>query len=167
MLLAGPYPYDIVPEEGRRKLSVLLRVGIRTWISLQHSSETGSRGSPFTDYEGEARGIADPGAGKLSFLRFPIRDMDICTVETMQRILDAVDSSLGARSPVYIHCWGGHGRTGMAIGCWLVSHGLTPEEALDRIALLRSGDAHLRAWDSPQTAAQRVFIRRWADEVRG
>ena len=31
---------------------------------------------------------------------------------------------------MYLHCWGGVGRTGTVVGCWLVRHGRTGDEAL-------------------------------------
>ena len=36
--------------------------------------------------------------------------------------------------PVYVHCWGGIGRTGTVVGCWLVRHGMTGDEALAEFA---------------------------------
>ena len=35
---------------------------------------------------------------------------------------------------VYVYCWGGIGRTSTAVGCWLVRHGMTGDEALAEIA---------------------------------
>jgi protein-tyrosine phosphatase len=37
--------------------------------------------------------------------------------ELMTTILDAIDESMTAGKPVYVHCWGGMGRTGTVIGC--------------------------------------------------
>ena len=34
----------------------------------------------------------------------------------MNRILNEIDSSLSADRPVYVHCWGGKGRTGAVVG---------------------------------------------------
>ncbi len=36
-----------------------------------------------------------------------------------------------------MHCWGGVGRTGTVVGCWLVRHGLDDGDAIARIATLR------------------------------
>ncbi|MFZ5949388.1 MAG: fused DSP-PTPase phosphatase/NAD kinase-like protein [Candidatus Rifleibacteriota bacterium] len=30
---------------------------------------------------------------------------------------------MAAGKPVYVHCWGGLGRTGVVVGCWSRRHG--------------------------------------------
>jgi len=35
----------------------------------------------------------------------------------MHEILDTIDAALSAKRIVYVHCWGGVGRTGTVIGC--------------------------------------------------
>ena len=58
-----------------------------------------------------------------------------------------------------MHCWGGVGRTGTVVGCWLVRHGLDGGDA-DR--------AHRRAArdipggrPSPETPGQAALVRGW------
>ena len=56
----------------------------------------------------------------------------------MTAILDAIDTSLTGGRLVYVHCWGGVGRTGTVVGCWLLRHGLATRDAvLDTLAQLR------------------------------
>ncbi|MDP7066387.1 MAG: protein-tyrosine phosphatase family protein, partial [Acidimicrobiales bacterium] len=68
---------------------------------------------------------------------------------------------------VYVHCWGGFGRTGTVIGCWLRRHGLatpgTVQEVLDR---LRLGAVDGQHRESPEMYDQREFIVDWDEEVR-
>ena len=50
----------------------------------------------------------------------------------MTRILDDVDAALADGGAVYVHCWGGIGRTGTVVGCWLVRHGLDDGDPIAR-----------------------------------
>ena len=61
-----------------------------------------------------------------------IRDMRVCNERHMRRVLDAIDKDIADGRTVYVHCWGGIGRTGMVIGCWLVRHGMMVDRALVR-----------------------------------
>jgi protein-tyrosine phosphatase len=66
---------------------------------------------------------------------------------------------------VYVHCWGGAGRTGLVIGAWLVRHGMAGDAALAEVQRLydgtrRPGDRRRR---SPETWEQQEYVRRWAE----
>jgi protein-tyrosine phosphatase len=90
-----------------------------------------------------------------------VTDRDVPTVEHMAAVLDYIRSEIDAGRPIYVHCWGGIGRTGTVVGCWIVAHeGLTPEQALQRIADLRK-DTPDRRRASPETELQRSFIMQW------
>jgi hypothetical protein len=93
----------------------------------------------------------------LEHRRFPIRDMSTPTPEVMTEILDALDEALDDGRTVYLHCFGGVGRTGTVVGCHLVRTGRTGEDALADIVAWR-GDH----W-SPQTEAQKAFVRAWRE----
>jgi protein tyrosine/serine phosphatase len=83
----------------------------------------------------------------------------------MHRILDLIDAEHDRGRSVYLHCWAGVGRTGTVVGCYLVRHGLSGQEALDRIATLWQGmEKRYRAPQSPETEAQRQFVLGWAEE---
>jgi protein-tyrosine phosphatase len=83
----------------------------------------------------------------------------------MVGILQAIEQALAANHVVYLHCWGGIGRTGTVIACYLIQQGLAGSAALDRIALLRQGtpDSHRR---SPETDAQCAFVLSWDTATR-
>lgn len=63
------------------------------------------------------------------------------------------------RGVVYVHCWGGVGRTATVIGCVLADEGLSYDEIVDRLAALRRGSrkAHRIA---PEMPVQDDLIRR-------
>jgi ADP-ribosylglycohydrolase len=82
----------------------------------------------------------------------------------MRRILDAIDSALDTGQTVYVHCWGGVGRTGTVIGCWLVRHGRSGQAALREVATLYSAMSEAkrrRHPRSPETESQRRMIAHW------
>ena len=84
----------------------------------------------------------------------------------MSRILDHIDAELAAGRKVYLHCWGGIGRTGTAVGCHLVRSGQSGVEALATIAELWRGVSEQKRRDfpeSPQTRAQREFVNAWVE----
>lgn len=159
--LAGAYPADFEAASGRKRLQEFLRAGIDAFISLMLPGERGMHGIPDSDYEPPLRELAAAGESNVTFKRFPIRDGHTCSISELSRILDQIDTFLRAGRRIYLHCFAGHGRTGMIAGCWLVRHGMTGEDALRRIAELRSHDEELSNWSSPQTWQQCEMVRKW------
>lgn len=49
----------------------------------------------------------------MEYHRSPIRDVSVPTHEEMDEILNLIEDSLAKNKPIYFHCWGGVGRTGM------------------------------------------------------
>jgi hypothetical protein len=139
-------------------VSQLLDAGITRVFDLTQPGELISYSDLFA-VEAAARGIT------ATHQRRPIRDVDICAPEQMRAILDEIDAELAAGETVYVHCWGGVGRTGTVIGCWLVRHGHTGAEALREVqALFQSMSATKvgrHPEGSPQTPAQRRMVLEW------
>jgi hypothetical protein len=82
----------------------------------------------------------------------------------MTTILDAIDSSLAGGRNIYLHCWGGIGRTGTTVGCYLVRHGLTGVQALAQIAeWWKDVPKSVYYPRSPETDRQVEFIMKWEE----
>ena len=156
-LLAGEYPGAKDPREAIRKLGRYLDAGVMTFIDLTEEDEYGLR-----PYAAEAGKLAAARGTALTHLRWPIHDLTTPSPAQMARILDAIDDALAAGQTVYVHCYGGIGRTGTVIGCWLVRHGLSGAAALERIAAWRVGTPD-GARPSPESAAQRRMIVQWSE----
>ncbi len=93
-------------------------------------------------------------------LRRAFLDMSVPERAFLDTILNEIDHSLKEDRPVYVHCWGGMGRTGTVIGCWLIRHGLaTRDNVLNRLQQLRLQDKVHGRFDSPQTPEQRQFVQ--------
>ena len=78
--------------------------------------------------------------------------MSVRSDDGYDEIVDAIREST-ACGVVYVHCWGGIGRTSTVVGCLLVDSGLGADAALADITRRRSvtRKAHM---DAPQTRSQ-------------
>ena len=158
--LAGCYPGDLDPEKAEAKLRALLDAGIRSVVNLQVEGET-ANGKAFVPYREMLHRLSQVKGIETTGVRIAIRDNDVPSRETMLRILDVIDAAIHCGQPVYVHCWGGHGRTATVVGCWLVRRGYTGRAALERILHLRGHDTELRRRPAPQTRAQIEMVRDW------
>ena len=151
--MAGEYPGDWTERSARRKLRALLDAGVRTFVDLTEQGELDS----YEDWlakEARAAGL------EVAYHRHAIRDLDVPTPDGMRVILDLIESAITAEAPVYVHCWGGIGRTGTVVCCWLVERGLSGEQALVEIAQLRDGIKKRRI-TSPEMPGQQQFVKNW------
>jgi protein-tyrosine phosphatase len=125
-LLAGEYPGALDLEEARAKLRRFLDAGVRHFVDLTEVGEL----KPYA-----ALLVEEAGSIETSYERIPIRDVDVPKeAQTMVKIIDAVDRAIATGGIAYLHCWGGVGRTGLAVACWLQDQGRTPDEALAELA---------------------------------
>jgi hypothetical protein len=79
-----------------------------------------------------------------------------------KKILNTIGSALKRGDNVYVHCWGGSGRTGVVVGCWLRRHNFVDaHNVLGRLKKLRLGDRKGGWKPTPNTEEQRKFIKGW------
>jgi protein-tyrosine phosphatase len=153
--LAGEYPGHFEAEKSRQRLDALLEAGFNTFIDLTKLNET----TPYLRLIQEESQVYDV---DIEYHRFAIGDFGLPTPELMRSVLDQIDASLQAGRKVYLHCWGGIGRTGTTVGCYLVRHGLNGEQALRKLAAwwrhVPKSSIHPL---SPETREQADFIRNW------
>ena len=125
---AGEYPGVKAPIEAASKLRAQQGAGIDHFIDLTGPDEL----VPHAEIAGkEARSFGVD----VGYERHPVVDLSVPQrPEHLVRILDAIDSALDDDRTVYMHCWAGVGRTGAAVGCWLIRHGRTGEESLAQVA---------------------------------
>ena len=162
-ILGGQYPGTPKPEEQKEMLIALLELGITFFISLQRPKETGRGTKPFPDYMPLVHELARARGVDVGFNRFPISDQAIPDTATMEAILDCIDEAIISGKKVYVHCWGGNGRTGTVAGCWLVRHGRTAEQAFREMAAGRKG-RHF-SHSAPENESQLAFVRKWSQHA--
>jgi hypothetical protein len=158
LLLAGEYPGNQSPTATREKLTQYLDFGTRAFLDLTHPYE-------LKPYAPTLLALAKERGIKVKYQRLSIDDMGIPnSLEWMRTIQGQLTRWQEAGIPAYVHCWGGVGRTGTAVACHLVEHGLSPQEALSKLANLWSGmsaDKRMRYPQSPQTMQQVQFVDQW------
>ena len=102
-----------------------LTAGVRHFIDLTEAGELG----PYAEL------LMEEAGSRTTYGRFPIRDVSVPDEpKTMVAIIAAIDRAMAEGGITYVHCWGGIGRTGLAVACWLQERGLTPDEALTDLA---------------------------------
>lgn len=159
--LAGCYPGSVDPQDAERKLSALLDAGIRCVINLMEPEETDHQGNPFAPYDEPLRRLGADRDVEVEMVRIPVPDQCVPTRDVMKDILNAIDRAIGNGQPVLVHCWGGKGRTGTVVGCWLARRGIANgDDALRRIQYLRRHDPTAQE-PSPENSVQRRMVRSW------
>ena len=161
-LMAGFYPGAPTREEAEQKLKALLDAGVRCVVNLVEEDEkndwTQERLEP---YQQLLRKLATGKKCDVFYVRTPIVDQNIPSEMTMRFILDIIDRALEQGQTTYVHCWGGKGRTGTVVGCYLARHGIAVgEDALQRIQWLRR-DEEKALEDSPEVGSQCEMVRQW------
>lgn len=155
-LLAGEYPGQSDEERTRKRIDAFLENGFSTFIDLTRPTELVPYARILTEQ-------ANAYAVQVSHQRFPIGDFGLPTPEQMNAILDTLDQSLQAGQKIYLHCWGGIGRTGTTVGCYLVRQGMSGVEALTQLtAWWKSVPKSRYHLHSPETVEQMNFVRNWA-----
>ncbi len=160
-LLAGFYPGNRNSVIADQKLRGLLNCRISCAINLMEANETNHMGTPFVPYEHRITAMGITHGLTISIRRFPIMDRSVPTIAYMREILDYIDTAIEAGEIVYLHCWGGIGRTGTVIGCHLVRHRIaSPENVMQVMTKLTEHDRKSFR-HTPETEEQRCFVTKW------
>ena len=156
-LLAGEIPAARSEEESTAKLSSLVNANVNVIINLMEEDERNYRNEPFFDYSKELN------PENVVMHRMSIRDLSIPSKEHMLRILDLIDEALDNNKVVYIHCWGGVGRTGTVVGCYLMRHGMANNaNVIETIEYLKRTTS-IAERESPETEEQQLYLRNWQE----
>lgn len=150
--LAGEYPGSALLHEAYEKTRSLLNLDINTFIDLTMDDH-------LDPYEPILRREAFRQQKTYRYIKYGFRDMSTPSRRDMKNILNAIDAEIELDHNLYVHCWGGIGRTGTVVGCFLARHGITGQAALDEIGRLRLAVPGSR--ESPETDEQRRMVLNW------
>ena len=154
-LLAGEYPRDADDATSQAKIDALVAAGVTAFIDLTTDRDGLA---PYAQYLAKHR---DRG---VSHENFPIPDVSTPRdAEQTRAILDTIDAHRAAGKTVYVHCWGGVGRTGVIVGCWLARHGTPGAAAVQRLGELWQACPKSATRQSPETSAQVRYIETWVE----
>lgn len=151
-LLAGHVPSNKDSLVYKEKINNLITCGIKTIINLQEENELNDEKELFPKYENLL-------PKDVSFYRKSIPDLGTPSKELMKEILQIIEESISNNKPVYVHCWGGIGRTGTVIGCFLIKNKMAnPNNFMEMLAYLRRTDPENHR-PSPETPQQIEFVK--------
>ena len=146
-VFAGEYPGDKYGEKAEKKINQMVHFGVRHFIDLTE--------------EGELHPYSHLLPMGCTYTRFPIRDVDVPdSVENVSRLIDHIQE-LSKRNDgyVYIHCWGGVGRTGTIVGCYLADNNF--ERTMDKLRNCFSQMPKSSHRVTPETKEQEAFIKKY------
>ncbi len=161
-LLAGEIPSSKTESKKIEKINSLLDCNIDVIINLMEEVEKNFSDEVLEDYSKTLFKEAYKKNKKIEMLRYAIKDLNIPTENFMIEILDKIDQQIALGKKVYVHCWGGVGRTGTVIGCYLIRHGFAePEKVIDTINYLKR-TTNIAHRSSPETEEQCQFVLNWS-----
>lgn len=156
-VFAGEYPGDKYGEKAETKIRQMVHFGVRYFVDLTE--------------EGELNPYAQLLPDDCTYTRFPIRDVSVPkSVDEVERWVYKIQE-LSRRNDgyVYIHCWGGVGRTGTIVACYLAERMNEPtfEDVLgslrDKFSIMPKSSPRI----TPETKDQEVFIAKYVEGVKG
>ena len=111
---AGEYPFEISPKDGIPKLNSLIGFGVTTIIDL-----TSERLTPYAEHLPET----------CTRLHFPTIDYTSPDFSILKEIHTVIDEAESRGEKIYVHCKGGHDRTGVVVASYFIHTGLSPQSA--------------------------------------
>lgn len=155
-IYAGEYPRNKDDESSYAKLKHFESFGITHFVDLTEVGEL----QPYESllYKG------------AKYFRFPIKDESIPqSTEDVRGLIAKITKVIkdSPKAKVYIHCWGGVGRTGLIVGCLLGElYRKNYDETLKMLEQLFMACPKSAKRHTPETAEQHQFIAKYIQELK-
>ena len=152
---AGEYPGDKNEVAAREKIAHMYHFGIRHFIDLTEEGEL----CPYNHLL----------PSDTTYTRFPIIDCGVPkSIESVRRLLLRIEELKKMDGYMYLHCWGGVGRTGTIVACYLFQNVEEPD--LNKtLEVLRSRFSEMpkSAYrETPETKVQIDFVEQFINTNR-
>lgn len=105
-------------------LLLLRSLGVQALVRLAAEEETGFAG-------------ADVKRGEIRDCYEPVPDWTAPSQKQIDRIVSFIHSVVANSEAVAVSCGAGYGRTGTVLACYLVSRGMQPKAAIEKLITLR------------------------------
>eukprot|EP00798_Chlamydomonas_sp_ICE-L_P017835 gene17835-24219_t len=168
-VMAGAYPASLDDAETDRILTMLLELGINTFVCIQAESAWRSQ-QGLRPYIRDAQKLLSKAhetrnprirQTKIDFLHLPVIDGSVTTDSAMNRLAEDCIARVYNGENLYIHCWGGHGRTGTLVSVMLGRmYDLPYTAAIRYCQAFHDSRLYPQGVRSPQTPVQRAQVRR-------
>ena len=158
-IFAGEYPGDKYGEKAEKKINQMIHFGVRHFIDLTE--------------DGELRPYSHLLPKECTYTRFPVRNVSVPdSAESVHRLICHIQElSQRGDGYVYIHCWGGVGRTGTIVACYLAedmitsSTDITADSVLERLRRCFTEMPKSAHRVTPETKEQEAFIRKYVGSL--
>jgi len=159
-LIAGAYPGDYKEKEHEELLGTLVMdAKVTTFVNLLEIAES-KRFTPYVETIEKIKKANDLKT-EFKYISFPIPDHSINpkNEEVVKLVWDIIKLIDGGEC-VYVHCWGGHGRTGTVVSVLIgLVFNVNAQTALDVNKKLHSCRIKTNGQVSPQTPTQFDQVR--------
>lgn len=162
--MAGAYPGLLEDQRNDQQLKCILNKGIDTFVCLQAEvddeipEEEWRAGNGLRPYFADAKRLSKK---DLIWRHLPIIDGGAADDDVMEALVCDLLDDVRAGRVLYVHCWGGHGRTGIVVCLILaVLYGISAVEAFKRVQACHDTRIEPQGVKSPTTVVQRSQVKR-------
>lgn len=147
VVLGGEYPCDA--KGSGDKLESLLEFGVDTIVNLTHKDDN------LTPYYFSNRGLKG-----YALWVSPIPDGGVVALDSYKQIVEEIKRQAEQGHVIYVHCWGGMGRTATVAGCLLAATTThSPDDIFAQIDESRRKTSVKADRPAPENDQQRQIVR--------